>query len=105
MSVRLQKFVVAIAIVAGGVAYSMPVAPVSAASFLNQSWGVVVGPRAGSVPASGASLEPFAGATVGDLFGDGRKEAVVGFQDGSVWAFDGATGAVVPGWPQYTGGS
>jgi len=103
--VRLRKFVVAIAILAGGVAYSLPVTPVAAAGVLNQSWGVTVGRGPGSVATSSASAEPFAGATVGDLFGDGRKEVVAGFQDGSVWAFDGATGAVLPGWPQYTGGS
>ena len=37
---------------------------------------------------------------VGDMFGDGRKEVVVGGLDIYVHAFFGADGSIVPGWPQ-----
>ncbi|MGH7687391.1 MAG: FG-GAP-like repeat-containing protein [Candidatus Dormibacteria bacterium] len=72
---------------------------------LTASWSATVHVAPGkSSPPSGISSEPFGGGTVADLFGDGRKQVVAGFPDGSVWAFDGVTGAVLPGWPQYIGG-
>ena len=77
---------------------------VASAATLSSSWKHTVSVGPGSSAPSQVSAEPFAGASVGDLFGDGRKEVVAGFPDGSVWVFDGRTGAVLPGWPRYTGG-
>lgn len=82
-----------------------PTHAAAAAATLNATWTRTVSEGSGSGPASGWSMAPWAGATVGDLFGDGRKEVVVGTIDGGVWVLDGATGAVLPGWPQYTGGA
>ena len=76
----------------------------AAAGTLSYSWTTTVSRTAASSAPSGVSAEPFAGATAGDLLGDGRKEIVVGLPDGGVWVLDGATGAVLPGWPQYAGG-
>lgn len=78
---------------------------VAAPGTLTASWTRTLGAGPGAAPASAWSMEPWAGATVGDLFGDGRKEVVVGTLDGGVWVLDGATGAVLPGWPRYTGGA
>ncbi|MBV8527752.1 MAG: VCBS repeat-containing protein, partial [Candidatus Dormibacteraeota bacterium] len=78
---------------------------VAAPGTLNASWTRTLGTGAGSSGPSGWSMEPWAGATVGDLFGDGRKEVVIGNLDGGVWVLDAATGDVLPGWPQHTGGA
>ena len=55
----------------------------------------------GTVSAS-APPQAFAGAAVGDLFGDGKKEVIAGFPDGSVRAWD-SLGHPVPGWPRNVG--
>lgn len=82
-----------------------PMHAAAAPGTLTATWTHTVARTASSAAPSTVSGEPFAGVTVGDLFGDGRKEVVAGTPDGAVWAFDGATGAVLPGWPQYTGGA
>ena len=76
-----------------------------AATTLPQEWSYTVQETAQSAPPSTVSSQPFGGATLGDLSGDGQMDVVAGFPDGSVWAFNAASGAVLPGWPQYTGGA
>jgi uncharacterized protein (DUF2141 family) len=41
---------------------------------------------------------------IADVSGDGRPDVVVGTDSVSLHAFDGLTGAVVPGFPKHTGG-
>ncbi len=103
-TLRHQKLILGFALAASVVGFALPSKPVAAAGSLSYSWSTTVGEGSRSAGRSSVSNEPFEGATVGDLFGDGRKQVVAGFPDGSVWAFDGTTGAVLPGWPQYTGG-
>ncbi|HEX6537665.1 MAG TPA: hypothetical protein VF155_00605, partial [Candidatus Dormibacteraeota bacterium] len=50
---------------------------------LSYAWTTTVFKTSSSSAPSTISAEPFAGATVGDLFGDGRKEIAVGLPDGS----------------------
>jgi hypothetical protein len=83
----------------------MPANRAAAAGTLSASWATTITVGAGSGSASTVSGQPLAGATVADLFGDGRKQVVVGFMDGSVSVLDGTTGAELPGWPQYTHGA
>jgi hypothetical protein len=83
----------------------LPSQRVSAAGTLSQTWSTTVHVGAGSSSPSTVSGEPLGGATVADLFGDGRKQVVVGFMDGSVSVLDGTTGAELPGWPRFTGGA
>jgi hypothetical protein len=52
--------------------------------------------------ASSPAGSPFGGASVGDLFGDGRQDVVAGFPDGSVRAWF-PDGSPIPGWPQNVG--
>src|SRR5438093_3699564 len=66
------------------------------------TWSVAVHPGSGSVAANGALA--WSTPAVGDLFGDGNKEVVAAFPDGSVWAWYATSGALVAGWPQYTHG-
>jgi FG-GAP-like repeat len=57
----------------------------------------------GSVSSSSPAPQPFAGVSVGDLFGDGRQDVVAGFPDGSVRAWF-PDGTPIPGWPRSVGG-
>jgi hypothetical protein len=41
--------------------------------------------------------------TIVDVNGDGRREIVIGHEDGLLHVIDGATGRDLPGWPQQTG--
>ncbi len=104
MRTRLRKLTIAIA--AGSLVASVNLATQSAraSGTLPLTWSVTVGQGPGSSGPSPVSPQTYAGATVGDLFGDGRKEVMVGLPDGSVRALDGTSGSVLPGWPQYTGG-
>ncbi|XP_071948271.1 uncharacterized protein [Antedon mediterranea] len=45
-----------------------------------------------------------AGSRVVDLNGDGKLHVIVASNDGSLWAFNGDSGAVVEGWPHQLGG-
>jgi hypothetical protein len=99
------KTLVALALGAATVAAVVPSTHAAAAGALSQSWSTTVHVGPGSGPASTVSAEPLGGATIADLFADGRKQVVVGFMDGSVSVLDGVTGAELPGWPQYTGGA
>lgn len=74
--------------------------PVAAVTTLTPAWTAST-PQA---PILSGSPQAFAGAGVGDLFGDGRQEVVAGFPDGSVWAWD-ANGNLLPGWPRHTSGA
>ncbi|MGD0834057.1 MAG: fibronectin type III domain-containing protein [Candidatus Dormibacteria bacterium] len=48
----------------------------------------------------GEFLQPFSGAAVGDLFGDGQEEIVAAFSDGQVYVWYASNYQVVPGWPK-----
>jgi FG-GAP-like repeat len=102
---RVLKAVVALALAVGSVTAVVPSQRAGAAGALSLSWSTTVHVGSGSGPASTVSAQPLGGATVADLFGDARKQVVVGFMDGSVSVLDGTTGAELPGWPQYTGGA
>jgi hypothetical protein len=93
-----------VVIAAAVAALTLPARSAQASTALPLNWSTTVGEGPGSSGPSPVSSQPYAGATVGDLFGDGRKEVVVGLPDGSVRAFDNS-GNVLPGWPQYTGGA
>jgi FG-GAP-like repeat len=41
--------------------------------------------------------------TIADVNGDGRRDIVIGHQDGLLHVIDGASGRDLPGWPQQTG--
>ncbi len=88
-----------------GFAAVRPATPALAAGALTQTWSTTVHVGPGSSRVSTVSGAPLGGATVADLFGDGRKQVVVGFMDGSVSVLDGTSGREMPGWPQYTGGA
>ena len=98
-AVVLSAYMLAAGVSSGGQLHAA-----SASGTLAYTWSATVHTTAQSSAPSSISPEPFAGASVGDLFGDGRKEVVAGMPDGSVWVFDGATGNVLPGWPKYLGG-
>jgi hypothetical protein len=99
----LRLTALAIVIAVSGVL--MPTHRAAAAGALTASWATTITVGANSGAPSTVSGEPLGGATVADLFGDGRKQVVVGFMDGSVSVLDGATGAELAGWPQYTHGA
>jgi hypothetical protein len=46
--------------------------------------------------------QPFAGAAVGDLSGNGQEDVVAAFPNGGVYAFS-SGGALLPGWPKFSG--
>jgi hypothetical protein len=46
----------------------------------------------------------FAAPAIADVSGDGRPDLVINTDSASVEAFDGLTGAPVPGWPKWSGG-
>lgn len=107
---RAKWFTVAVVsatFVAAPTAYlvATPKVASAATTSLTATWTHTVSRGSGSSAPSRTSAEPFAGATVADLFGNGKKEVVTGFPDGSVWVLDALTGATLPGWPKYTGGA
>ena len=77
----------------GGVAASGP-------TTIEPSWSFSTGPTTAASPYWGG--QPYAGAVVGDLFGNGQREVVTAFPNGRVYAFD-MNGHVLPGWPQQVG--
>ncbi len=54
-------------------------------------------------PANTGIDQPYSSPAVGDLFGNGRREVVAGFPDGTVRAWY-SDGTPVSGWPVQTGG-
>jgi hypothetical protein len=102
---QVLKTVGALALGLATVSALVPSQHAAAAGTLSQSWATTIHVGPGSGPASAVSGEPLGGATIADLFGDGRKQVVVGFMDGSVSVLDGLTGAELPGWPRFTGGA
>ena len=96
--------VLAVSVAAGTGLGLSPAIHASAAVTLAQTWSTTIRVGAGSSGPSTTSGEPLGGATIADLYGDGRSQVVVGFMDGSVSVLDGTTGHEMPGWPQYTGG-
>ncbi len=101
----MWKFLAAIALGIATFGMLVPGQRAAAAGTLSQSWSATIHVGPGSSTASKVSAQPLGGATIADLFGDGRKQVVVGFMDGSVSVLDGLTGAELPGWPQFTGGA
>ncbi len=80
-------------------------AAAAVAGILSPTWSSTISVNGNSGPASTVARGSNGGATVADLFGDGRKQIVVGFPDGSVSVLDGSTGLELAGWPQYTHGA
>ena len=67
---------------------------------LQPSWSFSTGATTAHSPYWGP--QPFAGAAVGDLFGNGQREVAAAFPNGSVYVFN-SSGQVMPGWPKNVG--
>jgi hypothetical protein len=67
---------------------------------LQPSWSFSTGATTAHSPYWGP--QPYAGAAVGDLFGNGQREVVAAFPNGSVYVFN-SNGQVMPGWPKNVG--
>ena len=60
-----------------------------------------------SIPAFTQAIQGLAfiaAPAVADVSGDGTPDVIEGADSGALHAFDGVTGAPVPGWPKWTGG-
>ena len=84
-----------------GLAFASSVGAAAAGpATLQPSWSFSTGATSAVSPAWGA--QPYAGAAVGDLFGNGQDEVVAAFPNGSVYVFN-SSGQVMPGWPINVG--
>jgi hypothetical protein len=100
----LKPILGAVVLLAASASLSTAQAAASAPT-LTQLWSQIVTTGSGSSGLSAVSGYHTGGATVGDLLANGQMDVVVGTPDGRVWAFNGSTGAVLPGWPQSVGGA
>jgi hypothetical protein len=94
----LTALPVAAALAAPGLMPSTARAALVAAPPPAANWPVTV---SGSHPNTGID-QPYSSPAVGDLFGDGNKEVVAGFLDGTVRAYSALTGQQL--WARQTGG-
>jgi hypothetical protein len=92
-------------VAASACAFAPTHAAAAAAGILAPTWSSTISVNGNAGPASTVAKGSTGGATVADLFGDGRKQIVVGSPDGSVSVLDGSTGVELAGWPQYTHGA
>ena len=100
LSPRQIAAVAAILPILGLVCSGSVSATASGPATLQPSWSFSTGATSAVSPYWGP--QPYAGAAVGDLFGNGQDEVVAAFPNGSVYVFN-SSGQVMPGWPKNVG--